>query len=196
MSSTLYPNLNAVAVYCGSKTADNPIYANAAAGLARHMAANDIALVYGGSNTGLMGVLADAMLECGGRVVGVFTESVRREYLYSGLTETIVTADLSARKTEMLRRSDAAIALPGSFGTLDELFDAIARRMVRSGGLGRPAGVLNVNGYYDLLLQFVDRTSKVGYTRRNYKSLLIADSTPEELLMHLNEEIARQRSGK
>ncbi len=133
-----------------------------------------------------MKVLADAMLSQGGKVVGVFTKSLREEYLHPELTETICVENLSARKAEMIRRCDAIVALPGSFGTLDELFDSAAMRKVHSGGHRHPIGILNVNGYFDDLLAFLSHTIAVGYTNESDSQLIIAESTPADLLDRLN----------
>lgn len=130
----LYPKIRALTVYCGSQCVGDPAYDQAATELAGILAANGITLVYGGSGIGTMKVLADAMLAQGGKVVGVFTKSLREEELHPGLTETIVVETLAARKAEMIRRCDAIVALPGSFGTLDELFDAVAMRKMQTGG--------------------------------------------------------------
>lgn len=182
----IYPRLASLAVYCGSKTPADPAYDHAAVELARILAENDITLVYGGSGIGTMKVLADAMLSQGGKVVGVFTQSLRDEYLHKGLTETVIAESLAQRKAEMIRRSDAIVALPGSFGTLDELFDAVAMRKMHRGGHHHPIGVLNVNGYFDHLLQFLSHTIEVGYTRASDSEMILSATTPSQLLARLN----------
>lgn len=182
----LYPKIRALTVYCGSQCVGDPAYDQAATELAGILAANGITLVYGGSGIGTMKVLADAMLAQGGKVVGVFTKSLREEELHPGLTETIVVETLAARKAEMIRRCDAIVALPGSFGTLDELFDAVAMRKMQTGGHHHPIGVLNVNGYFDQLLEFLAHTIKVGYTSGQDAEIILAESTPAALLGRLN----------
>ncbi len=183
---SIYPKICALTVYCGSQRVEDSVYDQAATELAGILAANDITLVYGGSGIGTMKVLADAMLSQGGKVVGVFTKSLREEYLHPGLTETIVVENLAARKAEMIRRCDAMVALPGSFGTLDELFDAVAMRKMHSGGHHHPIGVLNVNEYFDDLLAFLAHTIDVGYTSESDTELIIAESRPAALLDRLN----------
>lgn len=181
-----YARVKAVTVYCGSKSVSDPAYDQAAAELAQLLAANNITLVFGGSNTGTMKVLADTMLENGGRVVGIFTQSIRGEYLHQGLTETVITRDLAERKAEMIRRSDVLIALPGGFGTLDELFDAVAHRKMHHGGHNHPIGLLNLNGYYDKLLDFLAHAQEIGFLRAADATLILSATTPVDLLRKLN----------
>lgn len=192
--NSLYPKIRTLTVYCGSQRVEDPAYDQAATELAEILAANGITLVYGGSGIGTMKVLADAMLAQGGKVVGVFTKSLREEELHPGLTETIVVENLAARKTEMIRRCDAIVALPGSFGTLDELFDAVAMRKMDSGGHHHPIGILNVNKYYDDLLAFLGHTVDVGYTSAHDAELVLSALTPATLLEKLN--VAVKSSGR
>ena len=177
--------LRSMAVYCGSATVADPIYDEAAVCLAKLMAANHIALIYGGSDIGTMKVLADAMLAAGGHVVGVFTQSLHREQLHVKLSETVVVENLAARKAEMIRRADALVALPGGFGTLDELFDAIALRKMFQGGHRKPIALLNVKGYYDPLLAFLVHAMEVGYIVTADEDLLLTAEGPAELLATL-----------
>lgn len=177
--------LRSIAIYCGSATVSDSIYDEAAVLLATLMAANGISLIYGGSDIGTMKVLADAMLASGGHVVGVFTQSLHQEQLHLNLSETVVVGNLAARKAEMIRRADALVALPGGFGTLDELFDAIALRKMVSGGHQKPIALLNVKGYYDSLLAFLEHAKGVGYIGRADEGLLLAANDPEALLRKL-----------
>ncbi len=182
--------IRAAAVYLASGMPKAAVYLEAARDLGEYLAANDIALVYGGSNIGLMKVVADTVLEHGGSVTGIFTENLPGDLMYRGLTETVVVKTLAERKEEMLRRSDAVAALPGSFGTWDELFDALALRKIHSpGGLRRPVGVLNVNGYFDPLFELIRNSVTAGFTQRKYADLLVSGKTPEELFRKLSAEI-------
>lgn len=177
--------LRSIAVYCGSAAVVDPIYDEAAVQLATLMAANRIALIYGGSDIGTMKVLADAMLAAGGHVVGVFTQSLHEEQLHVSLSETVVVENLAARKAEMIRRADALIALPGGFGTLDELFDALAMRKMLRGGHRKPIALLNVAGYYDLLLAFFAHAMDAGYISCEDADMLLTADEPAELLAAL-----------
>lgn len=179
--------LRSIAVYCGSATVTDPAYDDAAVRLATLMAANDIALVYGGSDIGTMKVLADAMLAAGGHVVGVFTQSLHQEQLHLNLSETVIVENLAERKAEMIRRADALVALPGGFGTLDELFDAIAMSKMVRGGHQKPIALLNVSGYYDPLLGFLSHAMAVGYIGSADEGLLLTDDDPEALLRKLGQ---------
>jgi len=181
-----HARIKAVTVYCGSKSVSDPAYDQAAAELARLLASNGITLIFGGSNTGTMKVLADTMRESGGEVVGIFTQSIRDEYLYQGLTETIITRNLAERKAEMIRRSDVLIALPGGFGTLDELFDAVAHRKMHHGGHNHPIGLLNLNGYYDKLVDFLAHAQEVGFLRAADATLILSAASPADLLRKLD----------
>ncbi len=177
--------IKAVAVYCGSHEVENPAFAKAAAELGKFLAGHGITLVYGGSNVGTMKILADSVLDNGGKVIGIFTENLPVKLLHPGLSETFVTLNLAERKAEMLKRADAVIALPGSFGTWDELFDALALRKIHSGGHKHPVGALNVDGYFDHLLQFIQHSVDVGFTSSKFAGLLKSGKTPNELFRQL-----------
>ena len=149
-------DLRAVCVYCGSNAGNRPIYAERAAALGRRLAREGIAVVYGGGNVGLMGVVADAALDAGGEVIGVIPEQlVNWEVAHRGLTRLEVVADMHTRKMRMFDLSDAFVALPGGFGTLDEMFEMLTWRQL---GLGdRPCAFLDVDGFYAPLMGMLDR---------------------------------------
>lgn len=174
-----------VAVYCGSHDVSDPAFNAAVVVFGQFLAAHKMALVFGGSNVGTMKLLADTVLENGGRVVGIFTKNLPEKLLHPGLTETFVAANLAERKAEMLQRADVVVALPGSYGTWDELFDALALRKISSGGHQLPVGVLNVNGYFDDLLKFIRHSVEVGFTAPKYAGLLKSGKTPDELFAQL-----------
>lgn len=174
--------IHSVAVYCGSHTPKSPVYIQAAADLGSYIAEHGMTLVFGGSGIGTMKALADAALAKGGKVIGVFTNDLTREILHPHLTETVIKPNLAERKAEMIRLADALIALPGGLGTLDELFDAVVKRLLKRGGHRDPVGVLNVNGYYDSLLTFLDRSVLDGFTTTRP---LLVGRTPEELFARL-----------
>ncbi len=148
--------LRAVCVYCGSNAGNRPVYAERAAALGQRLAREGIAVVYGGGNVGLMGVVADAALEAGGEVIGVIPEQlVNWEVAHRGLTRLEVVADMHTRKMRMFDLSNAFIALPGGFGTLDEMFEMLTWRQL---GLGdRPCAFLDVDGFYAPLMGMLDR---------------------------------------
>ncbi|WP_027083020.1 MULTISPECIES: TIGR00730 family Rossman fold protein [unclassified Lysobacter] len=148
--------MRSVCVYCGSNAGNRPIYAERAAALGRRLAQDGIAVVYGGGNVGLMGVVADAALEAGGEVIGVIPEQlVNWEVAHRGLTKLEVVADMHTRKARMFDLSDAFVALPGGFGTLDEMFEMLTWRQL---GLGdRPCAFLDIDGFYAPLMSMLDR---------------------------------------
>ena len=149
-------NLRSVCVYCGSNAGSRPLYAERAAALGTRLATEGITLVYGGGNVGLMGIVADAALAAGGDVIGVIPEQlVGWEVAHAGLTRLEVVANMHERKARMFDLSDAFIALPGGFGTLDEMFEMLTWRQL---GLGdKPCAFLDVDGFYSPLVAMMDR---------------------------------------
>lgn len=180
-----YERIKSVAVYCGSRVPMDHVYEEAAIGLAKFIASHGMTLVFGGSNVGMMKSLADAALAGGGKVVGVFTTNLPMSLAHPGLTELVVTHSLAERKRVMIDRADALVAFPGGLGTLDELFDALALRRVKNGGHKKPVGVLNVNGYYDKLLDFLIQTRDKGFSTNSAVQTLVSGRTPEELFDRL-----------
>ena len=148
--------MRAVCVYCGSNTGSKPAYAERARALGMHLANEGLALVYGGGNVGLMGLVADAALAAGGEVVGVIPEQlVGWEVAHQGLTRLEVVANMHERKARMFDLSDAFVALPGGFGTLDEMFEMLTWRQL---GLGdKPCAFLDVDGFFAPLVAMMDR---------------------------------------
>jgi uncharacterized protein (TIGR00730 family) len=170
-----------IAIYCGSSRGLDPIYATAAAEMAAYLAKQGIGIVYGGGNVGIMGVIADAALAAGGEVIGVIPESLlAKELGHGGVTELHVTRTMHERKQKMVDLSDAFIALPGGFGTLDELFETLT--WLQLGFHGKPVGLLNVAGFFDHLLTFLDHMSTTGFLKPEHRSSLITETDPEALL--------------
>lgn len=170
-----------IAIYCGSSRGLDPIYAATAAEMAAYLAKQGIGIVYGGGNVGIMGVIADAALAAGGEVIGVIPESLlAKELGHGGVTELHVTRTMHERKQKMLDLSDAFIALPGGFGTLDELFETLT--WLQLGFHGKPVGLLNVAGFFDHLLTFLDHMSTTGFLKPEHRSSLITETDPEALL--------------
>lgn len=173
-----------ICVFCGSSPGARPCYATAAKLLARYLAANRIGIVYGGGNVGLMGTLADSALEAGGEVIGVIPRfMVEKERAHTGLTELRVVHSMHERKALMADLSDAFIALPGGFGTFEEFCEILT--WAQLGLHGKPCGILNVEGYYDLLLSFFDRATGEQFVKPAHRRLVISDVDPAALVKHL-----------
>ena len=168
-----------VAVYLGSADITDRMFRQAVIDLGNYLAEHGMTLVFGGSSCGMMKLLADTMLAKNGKVVGVFTKSLPERLIRHDLTEAIITKNLAERKAEMLKRSDAIVALPGSIGTLDELFDALAQKKL--GAISCPIGVLNVNSFFDPLCELLKKSMDVGFTSERAFSMLKSGRTPGEL---------------
>ena len=170
-----------ICVYCGSSQGSRAEYAEGARALARALVSNDLGLVYGGSNLGLMGVVAQEVLAQGGSAIGVIPESlVTKELAHPALTELIVTRNMHERKAMMAELSDGFIALPGGLGTFEELFEILTWAQLSFHH--KPVGVLNVNGYYDGLLSFLDHAHSEAFIRTQHRDMLMASACPVELL--------------
>jgi uncharacterized protein (TIGR00730 family) len=168
-------------VFAGSSPGSHPSYRSAAEELGHALATREIELVYGGAKVGLMGVLADTVLAARGRVTGVIPASlVAKEVAHHGLTDLRVVASMHERKATMADLADGFIALPGGWGTVEELFEILTW-----GQLGlhhKPCGVFNVHGYFDRLLSFVEHSVNEGFVRREYGSMISVSSAPGALL--------------
>lgn len=176
--------MQTVAVFCGASFGTSAAYAQATQQLGRLLAEQGKTLVYGGGRVGLMGVLADAALQAGGRVIGVIPQMlIDREVGHSGLTEQCIVSTLAQRKELMIALADAFIALPGGIGTLDELCEVWSTNQL--GLANKPCGLVNVDGYYDALLRFLDHAEQQGLLRGAHRRLLHVHVTSEELLLHL-----------
>jgi uncharacterized protein (TIGR00730 family) len=177
--------LKRICVFCGSSSGVHVSYAHEAQAVGKLLCRRGIELVYGGGNVGLMGVLADACLAEGGRVIGVIPQAlVDKEVAHSGLTELRVVSSMHERKAIMADLSDAFMALPGGYGTWEELFEMLTWSQL--GIHGKPCGLLNVNGYYDPLLELADKAVSEGFLRGVNRDLLLSDDDPERLLDRLS----------
>ncbi len=182
----------ALCVYCGSRTGSEPAYARVAQDVGTWIGRKGWRLVYGGGRAGLMGVVADAALAAGATVIGVIPESLMlRELGHAGLAELHVVQTMHQRKQMMAERCDAFLALPGGIGTFEELFEAWTWRQL--GYHDKPLGVLNVDGYYDKLLEFLLQTEHRGFVDEKQRRLLEVDHDARMLLDRL-EVMARQAS--
>ncbi len=171
-------------VYCGSKTGRDPAFSLAAEALAAAMLNHRIGLVYGGAQIGLMGVLADAVIAGGGEVIGVIPESLLdEEVVHRGLTTLEVVPSMHVRKQRMIELADAMVALPGGLGTLEEFFEALTWAQLRFHQ--KPCGVLNVQGYFDGMLQCLDTAVAQGFLATEHRSLALIESEAEALVQAL-----------
>lgn len=170
-----------VCVYCGSSSGNKAAYAQAAEQLAAAIVGRNFGLVYGGSNKGIMGVLADAVLAAGGEVVGVIPAAlVEKEVAHPSLTHLHVVDSMHARKALMADLSDGFIALPGGFGTIEELVEMIT--WAQLGFHHKPCGILNVANYYDSLLAFFDRAFEEGFVRDAHRRMVVTAVQSDQLL--------------
>jgi uncharacterized protein (TIGR00730 family) len=177
-------SLKTVAVYCGATMGVDPVHAGAARQLASSLVEHNMALVYGGGNVGLMGVIADEVLRLGGDVTGVIPQALMaREVGHTGLTRLFVVKDMHERKAMMAQLSDAFIAMPGGMGTLEELFEMLT--WAQLGIHAKPIGLLNTNGFYDGLIAFVAHQREQGFVRADHAALMLADADAGALLRRL-----------
>jgi uncharacterized protein (TIGR00730 family) len=168
-------------VFCGSNLGARAVYAETASELGRTLARRGLTLIYGGAKVGLMGILADAALAAGGRVVGVMPGAlVEREIAHTGLSELYPVNSMHERKSLMSDLADAFIALPGGAGTLEEFFE-----IWTWGQLGhhkKPIGLINVGGFFDALIEFLDKLAEERFVRREHRDMLIIEQDATRLL--------------
>jgi len=178
--------MNKVVVFCGSSIGFNTVYKEAAIELGNYFVHNNIELVYGGGKIGIMGVLADSILAKNGKVTGVIPHLLKKaEVVHTGISEVIVTKKMSDRKVIMSKLIDGYITLPGGFGTLDELFEALTLNQLHIEQ--KPVGLLNVNGFFDYTLLQLDVMVKEGYLKQRNRDMLIVGTTVDSLLKQMND---------
>ncbi len=176
--------MKSVCIFCGSTFGSDGLYLHAARSLATAIASRGMTLVYGGSTVGLMGAIAETALSSGGRVVGVIPKAlVSREIAHRGLSELHVTEGMDDRKRLMSELSEGFIALPGGYGTLEEISEVLS--WAQMGLHAKPCGLLNVAGFYDSFLQFLDGAVAAGFLRPASRALALVDSDPELLVSKL-----------
>lgn len=186
--------MNSICVYCGSSFGRRDAYADGARALAAALVARDLTLVYGGASVGIMGLVADTVLDLGGRAVGVIPQALMdKELAHAGLTDLHVTDSMHARKLRMAELSDGFVALPGGIGTLEELFEMWT--WAQLGFHGKPCGVLNADGYYDGLVGFLDHARDEAFLREEHRDMLIVEDDAERLLERFA-DYAPPRTGK
>ncbi|MDD3468869.1 MAG: TIGR00730 family Rossman fold protein [Thermoguttaceae bacterium] len=175
------PPIQKIAVYCGSASGNLAIYTDSAKRLGERMAQKQIQLIYGGGGIGLMQTIAEAVLGHGGAVIGVIPEPmVRQKLVHPSLTQTYVVQTMHERKAKMAELADAFIAMPGGYGTWEEILEAITWNQL--GIHHKPCGILNTGGYYDPLLAQLDRAEHDGFMRSECRQLVLSDAVPESLL--------------
>jgi uncharacterized protein (TIGR00730 family) len=176
--------LASIAVYCGSSNGVDPSYVRCAHDFGALLADEGIALVYGGGNVGLMGAVADGALRAGGEVHGVITEALRvKELAHLELTSLVVVDTMHERKAAMADRADAFVALPGGFGTFDELFEVIT--WTQLGIHEKPCGMLNHKGFFDDLVAFIDKTTAAGFIKPVHRDTVVVESDGAGMLQKL-----------
>jgi uncharacterized protein (TIGR00730 family) len=176
--------MHRICVFCGSSRGGRPIYAEAAREMGREIAARQMTLVYGGGQVGLMGEVANAVLDAGGEVIGVIPHALAsREIAHQQLTKLHVVDSMHDRKALMSQLSDAFVAMPGGFGTYEEFFEAVT--WTQLGVHRKPCGLLNVEGFYDPVIGFLDRAVEEEFVRPQHRATILVDSSPGRLLDQL-----------
>jgi uncharacterized protein (TIGR00730 family) len=177
--------MKSICVYCGSSPGASEIYASGARDLARVLVEHQISLVYGGGSIGLMGILADEVLRLGGHVIGVIPQALMdKELGHTQLSKLHIVQNMHQRKALMSELSDGFIALPGGIGTLEELFEMFT--WLQLGIHNKPLGILNINGFYDQLIEFLKHLVKTKFLASEQLDLLIKETDPELLLQSLS----------
>lgn len=173
-----------ITVFCGARTGTENVYIKQATDLGKTLAKQNIELVYGGADLGLMGAVANGALSENGNVIGIIPEFLKaREVGHQNLTELIVVKSMHERKTKMNDLCDGIIALPGGFGTIEELFETLT--WVQLGLQNKPIGVLNIDGYYDALITFIQTMVASGFLRKIDEKLLIVKDNIDDLLSEM-----------
>ncbi|MEH6949456.1 TIGR00730 family Rossman fold protein [Peribacillus sp. Hz7] len=170
-----------IAVFCGSSIGASHTYKEGAIQLGKELARRGITLVYGGSSVGIMGTVADAVLEAGGQAIGVIPKMLEeKEIAHLHLTELIVVNSMHERKTKMVELADGFIALPGGPGTLEEFFEVFT--WAQLGLHQKPCGILNIDHYYDLLISFFNHMNEQQFLQDKHRSIALVDSNPADLI--------------
>ena len=173
--------MNSICVFCGSSDSVHADYLSAARTMGVVLAERGLSLIYGGGKTGLMGAVADGALEAGGDVIGIIIPSMNTKALaHDGLTRMDVTPDMHARKARMHELSDGYIAMPGGYGTFDELFETLT--WAQTGAHEKPVGLLDVRNYYTALLAAIDHAVNEGFVFHEHRNAMFCDSDPNRLL--------------
>ena len=187
-------NIKRIAVYCGSAAGSDPRFAEAARDLGRTMVQRDLELIYGGGRLGLMGIIADTVMEAGGTAYGVIPRAlVDKEVAHTGLTDLYTVTTMHERKAKMTELCDAFICLPGGIGTLDEMFEAWTWNAL--GYHKQPFALLNVAGFWTPLVEFIEHVSASGFLSKRRLRQMIVANTPNEVINLLDEAAAGATQG-
>jgi uncharacterized protein (TIGR00730 family) len=177
--------INSLAVFCGSKNGNNPVYINHAKELGKLLAKKNITLIYGGGSTGIMGAVADAMLEGGGKVIGIITKKlVDWEHQHKGITDLSIVDDMHIRKQRMYDLCDSAVILPGGVGTLDEFFEMVTWNQLSIHD--KKIYIINSDNFFDFLLKHILQMEKQGFLYESVLERITVLDEPEQLLQYLN----------
>ena len=177
--------INSLAVFCGSKNGNNPVYAEHAKELGKLLAKKNITLIYGGGSTGIMGAVADAMMEGGGKVIGIITKKlVDWEHQHEGITDLSVVDDMHIRKQKMYDLCDAAVILPGGVGTLDEFFEMVTWNQLSIHD--KKIYIINSDNFFDFLLKHIQQMEKQGFLYESVLERITVLDEPAELLQYIN----------
>jgi len=186
--------MRAVCVFCGSQPGEAPAYVQAARDLGALLASQGLTVVYGGGHVGMMGALADSVLAAGGEIIGVIPEHLMRpEVAHQGLTELQIVDSMHTRKRAMAERADAFIVLPGGYGTFEEMFEMVTWLQLQLHA--KPVGLINVAGYFDHLLAFLQHAAQQGFIRPQHRDLLSVESSAAALLDQLQRRAPAVRRG-
>lgn len=181
--------MKSITVFCGSSFGNDNIFEEQARALGQTLARQGIKLVYGGAKVGLMGAVADGALEAGGKVYGVLPNFLRtKEIGHEGLTQLILVESMHERKTQMHDLCDGVIALPGGFGTMEELFEMLT--WAQLGLHKKPIGLLNVDGFYDPLIALVQTMAERGFLKEIYRKMLLVSDNIDDLLSQMSAYVA------
>lgn len=173
--------MNRIAVFCGSGAGASEVYAQGAVALGKELAKRGLTLVYGGSSVGLMGIVADTVLKEGGEAIGVLPGFLRdREIAHQSLTELVLVESMHERKSKMAELADGFVVLPGGTGTMDEFFEIFT--WAQLGLHNKPCGLLNINRYYDLLIEFFNHMADEQFLQDKFRTMALVDSSPGGLL--------------
>jgi uncharacterized protein (TIGR00730 family) len=176
--------INSLAVFCGSKNGNNPVYIEHAKELGKLLAKNNITLIYGGGSTGMMGAVADAMLENGGKVIGIITKKlVDWEHQHEGITDLSIVDDMHIRKQRMYDLCDAAIILPGGVGTLDEFFEMVTWNQLSIHD--KKIYIINSENFFDFLLKHINQMEKQGFLYESVLERITVLNEPDQLLKYI-----------
>lgn len=184
-----------ICVFCASSSGSKPVYAETAKQLGHYLAEHNYRLIFGGGRVGLMGITADAVLEKGGEVYGVIPDFLdKKEVAHKGLTKLIIVSSMHERKTQMFDLSDGIIALPGGFGTLEELTEVLT--WAQLGLHQKPIGILNVDGYYDHLVRLFDHMVSEGLLKKENRDMLLVSDSITELLTEISRRCSKDSSNQ